>query len=38
MEFDSKYLDVKRYAITKENIRLIRGGCEYSWDEVKENF
>ncbi len=40
MEFDPKYVDVevKRYAITKEDIRLIRDGQEYSWDEVKENF
>jgi len=37
MEFDSKYLDVKRYTITKEDIRLIRDDCEYSWEKVKEN-
>jgi len=40
MEFDPKYVDVevKRYAIGKEDITLIRDGQEYSWDEVKENF
>ncbi|MGB6129937.1 MAG: DNA methyltransferase, partial [Psychrilyobacter sp.] len=40
MEFDPKYVDVevKRYAMAKEDVKLIRDGQEYSWDEVKENF
>ncbi len=40
MEFDPKYVDVevKRYAMTKENITLVRDGKEYSWEEVRENF
>jgi len=39
MELDEKYTDVtvKRYNnLGKEDIKLIRGGKEYTWEEVKE--
>ena len=38
MEFDEKYADVivKRYAeMGKEDIKLLRNGKTYSWNEVK---
>ena len=38
MEFDEKYADVivKRYAeMGKENIKLLRNGKTYNWNEVK---
>lgn len=41
MELDEKYVDVivKRYHnLGKEDIKLIREGQEYSWEEIKENF
>lgn len=41
IEFDPKYADaiVKRYHnFGREDIRLIRDGQEYAWDEIKERF
>lgn len=41
MELDEKYVDVivKRYNnLGKEDIKLIREGKEYSWEEIKANF
>ena len=38
MEFDEKYADVivKRYAeMDKEDIKLLRNGKTYNWNEVK---
>lgn len=39
MEYDPKYVDVeiRRYAAQKDDIRLIRDGKEYTWEEIKEN-
>lgn len=40
MEFDEKFVDVivKRYMGLSKDIRLIRNGKEYSFEEIKENF
>lgn len=40
MEFDPKYTDVivRRFASINQNIKLIRDGQTYTWDEIKEHF
>lgn len=40
MEFDPKYADVivKRFATVNQDIKLLRDGKEYSWNDIKENF
>ncbi len=40
MEFDPKYADVivRRFASINQNIKLIRDGQTYTWDEIKEYF
>ena len=40
MEYDPKYVDVivKRFASVNQDIRLLRNGQIYSWEELKEYF
>lgn len=40
MEYDPKYADVivRRFASINQNIKLIRNGQTYTWDEIKEHF
>lgn len=40
MEYDLKYVDVivRRFASVNQNIKLVRDGKTYTWDEIKEYF